>query len=68
MKTPRWVRFTPGPMRNMRCSDCRREYMRWLGVFGIGHKTARFFTYAWRGLWIAAVMFSIAWYLPGMLF
>jgi len=66
MKTPGWVRYPPGTMRNMRCSDCRREYIRWIGICGLRHKTARSLVFSWHGLWIAAFFLTLAWNIPKM--
>jgi len=66
MRTPGWVRYTPGPMRNMRCSDCGHEYIKWFGIFAMFHKTARIFVFSWWGFWIAAFFLSLAWHIPKM--
>mgnify|MGYP003397064021 FL=1 len=50
MHKPLWLKFTPGKMDNMRCSDCGHEYIRWLAIFSIKHEKARRIVGVWRFL------------------
>ena len=40
MKTPRWAKYPSWFMRNRRCSDCRKEFIRCLGIVSMGHPAA----------------------------
>ena len=60
MKTPEWVRLSPGPMYNRRCSDCGQEFIHWLGTFSVRQATARLFIRLWYGFWIAVIVLGLA--------
>lgn len=52
---PSWMFLSPGPMENMRCSECGREYTAWLGVFSQRQKFSKTFCRAWH--WFLLVLF-----------
>lgn len=52
------MKWTPGSMANIRCSECGHEYCLWLGVFSIRHGSARALCAAWHwllGIFILAI-------------
>ncbi len=51
MRSYPWMRWMPG-LKNRRCSDCGREYARWLGCFALRHGTARGMVLCWVCAWL----------------
>ena len=41
MMRQRWMRVTPGRMRNMRCSSCGAEFTQWMGFIPLRHALAQ---------------------------
>lgn len=60
----RWMRFTPGHMRNWRCSECGHEFIRWLGFICMKHATAHVIVVLWHWLVAFAILLGAAWFLP----
>ena len=48
MHRPTWMKFTPGKMDNMRCSNCGNEYTRWLSIFSIKNSNAQKIIGVWH--------------------
>jgi hypothetical protein len=66
MGRPFWAVFSPGIMRNMRCGNCGREYIRYLRMFSLTQRTAKRILYIWYGICVTVVMLTLAWILPGL--
>lgn len=53
MMRRRWMRVTPGHMRNMRCSNCGAEFIQWMRTFPLTHQTAHRMVSIYHGfLWV----------------
>lgn len=48
MKQPHWMKFTPGPMRNMRCSNCGAEFTKWFLFFPLRGDSTRKLLRMWH--------------------
>ncbi len=52
------MHYTPGSMKNMRCSTCGAEFTKWLEFFPMRHSTAKKLTVLWQAfLWIILCLF-----------
>lgn len=48
MKQPHWMVFTPGPMRNMRCSNCGAEFKKWFFFIPLRDDSTRKLLRVWH--------------------
>jgi len=67
MRKQRWMRVTPGDMKNMRCSDCGAEYTRWNGFLPLRHSTARRLTILWHALLWVLLCLTLGYAIPTLL-
>ena len=61
MKLPDWAVFRPGPMRNMRCDGCGREYILWMQIVALKHRAAKRLIYIWQGGVVSFIVIGLAW-------
>ncbi len=64
---PNWMHWTPGPMKNVRCSRCGHEFAIWLGFIRLRHRTAKPLVKLWNWTLIFAVVLGLASVLPKVL-
>lgn len=64
MMRQRWMRATPGRMRNMRCSNCGAEFTQWLGFIALRHSFANRMTTLWHAVLLLAVFMAFAFLAP----
>ena len=67
MMRQRWMRFTPGSMRNMRCSSCGAEFTKWLGFIPLRHAFARKLTHLWHAVLLLVLFTSLGFLIPALL-
>ena len=67
MGRTRWMRWTPGHMRNWRCGRCGHEFAVWLRLFTMRHGFARGLVTAWHWILVSALLLAAAWGLPPLL-
>ncbi len=60
MHRPTWMKFTPGKMDNMRCSNCGQEYTRWLSIFSIKNSNAQKIIGVWHFIMFFVLIILIA--------
>lgn len=60
MHRPIWMKFTPGKMDNMRCSNCGHEYTRWLSIFSIKNSKAQKIIGVWHFIMFFVLIILIA--------
>lgn len=65
--SPRWLHWTPGPMRNVRCNRCGHEFIVWFGLFRLKHDFARPFVKLWNWTLVFAVVLGLSFVLPKVL-
>lgn len=66
MRPQRWMRITPGSIKNMRCSDCGAEFTKWLGFIPLRHTTARRMTILWHAILLLALSLSLGYAIPSL--
>jgi len=67
MMRQRWMRVTPGHMRNMRCSNCGAEFTQWLGFIPLRHAFAHKLTVLWHAVLLLALFTSLGFLIPALL-
>ncbi len=60
MHKPLWMKFAPGKMDNMRCSDCGHEYTRWLHIISMKNNKAKAIIGFWHFIAFFILMTIIA--------
>ncbi len=60
----RWMRVTPGSMRNMRCSSCGAEFTKWLGFIPLRHAFARKLTNLWHAALLLVLFLGLGVLIP----
>lgn len=63
----RWMRVTPGHMRNMRCSNCGAEFTLWMGFISLRHSFARKLTNLWHAVLLLAIFTTLGFLIPMLL-
>lgn len=67
MMKQRWMRYTPGDMKNMRCSSCGTEFTKWFGFIPLRHSTAKRMTLIWQSLLLILLFVSMGFLIPALI-
>lgn len=67
MRPQRWMQFTPGSMKNMRCSNCGAEFTKWLEFITMRHSHAKRLTVLWHALLWILLCLSLGFAIPALL-
>ena len=57
--SPRWMRWTPGPMELWRCASCGKEYTIWWWLCPLRNHGARAFVHVWQAVVLILVVLAL---------